>query len=323
MFDNLNNVKDDFDSARDEFIRRQGRRRPRVVLFIKLIAEFVRDMNDDNVGLYAAQAAFYSLLSAVPFLMLIIHCLKFFINVDTTLLVNTVRSTFPVPISTYINGVLLEVFSRSESIALLSATLVTAVWISSKGIMAIYMGLNSIYGYTKNPNWIAARFVSVFYDVVFIVVIVGSIVCLVFGNTVLHLFRDYLSGFTVVWYAFEVIFRMKYIIFFVLFILAFTGIYSFLPQKKVKFLSQVPGATAIAVGWMGFSYIFSLYITYFSRYSLLYGSLTAIVFLMLWIFFCIYMLLIGAEINTHIQSGYFGRMHKILFGKRHKNKKSS
>ena len=322
MIDNFKgNMRDSIDSARGNFIRRQGKRMPRLTLFIKMIKEFLTDMIEDNVGLYAAQSALFTMLSAVPFLMIVILCLKYFINVDVTAMAETVRRTFPRPVSTYVYGIVSEVFMRTETTALLSATLVTAVWTSSRGIMAIYMGLNNIYGYTKTTNWLAARITALFYDILFIVVIVASIVCLVFGNTLLQLFREYLNNYFVVHYAIAAVFELKYLIFFVLFILAFAGLYRFLPQKKLRFRSQLPGAVATAVGWIGFSYFFSVYITYFSKYSLLYGSLTAIIIMMLWIFFCIYMLLIGAEINKHVQNGYFRKMRLVLSGAKYKNLK--
>ncbi len=322
MLDNFkDNMLDSLDSARGSFIRRQGKKMPRITLFIKMVVEFLTDMADDNVGLYAAQSALFTVLSAVPFLMLVILCLKYFINVDLTALAETIRRAFPKPVSTYMYGIVSEVFMRSETTALFSATLVTALWTSSRGIMSIYVGLNNIYGCNRTTNWFAARITALIYDILFIVVIVASIACLVFGNTLLHLFRDHLSDFFVVHYAFEAVFKMKYLIFFVLFILAFAGLYSFLPQKKMRFRSQLPGAVATAVGWIGFSYGFSVYITYFSKYSLLYGSLTAIVFMMLWIFFCIYLLLVGAEINKHIKNGYFRKMRRILSGTQYKNLK--
>jgi membrane protein len=315
--DNVGTVKGNLDSVRDDFIREQGKKRSRIVLLFKLLYEFVMDMNSDSVGLYAAQSAFFSMLSAVPFFMIIVLCLKYVISVDTTTLVSAVKSTFPIPVSTYISGIVSEIFMRSESTALISATLITALWTSSRGIMAIYMGLNNIYGYTKKSNWLYARITALFYDILFIAVIVASVICLVLGNTILQLFGDnILAGYTL-----KMIFKLKYLIFFVLFVLAFAGLYCCLPQKKPKFLSQLPGAVTTAVGWVVFSYGFSVYIKYFSRYSLLYGSLTAIIFLMLWIFFCLYMLLIGAEVNIHKERGYFRRVSRVIFGKHRKKSK--
>lgn len=315
------NMIDNLDSARESFVLKQRRKRPRLVLIIKLGKDFADDMTEDNVGLYAAQSAFFTMLSAVPFLMLVILCLKYFISVDVSALETAVSAAFPAPVSTYVRGIVGEIFARSESTALFSATLVTAVWTSSRGIMSIYMGLNSILGSRRGTNWFAARFASLFYDVLFIAVIVATVVCLVFGNTLLGLANDRFGDIFVAHYVLEAIFKLKYPIFLFLFILAFAALYSFLPQEKPNFRSQLPGAVMTAVGWLGFSYVFSIYIEYFSKYSLLYGSLTAIVFMMLWIFFCIYMLLIGAEVNKHVKSGFFKHARRVITGREYKNLK--
>ena len=82
-----------------------------------------------------------------------------------------------------------------------------------------------------------------------------------------------------------------------LMILFFSLLYSTIPQKKLSFFSVLPGSILSATGWIGFSYLFSFYIDNFSNYSATYGSLTAIVLSMLWLYACMYIVFIGAEIN--------------------------
>ncbi|MCH5211712.1 MAG: YihY/virulence factor BrkB family protein [Oscillospiraceae bacterium] len=278
-----------------------------------MLIRFVDDMRKDYVGQYAAQAAFFTMLSAVPFLMLVILCLKYFVNVDVNAVTNTIEAAFPLQVSIYISQIITEVFYRSESMALLSITVITALWSSSRGTMSIYCGINQIYGYVRMYNWFAARLASLFYNIVFLAVLIGSIIVLVFGNSLMSFISP---ENVVIYYPLRLILTLKFPIFFVLFVLAFTAIYTLLPQRKIRFRSQIIGAVTTAVGWMVFSYLFSVYIEQFSRFSVLYGSLTAIVLLMLWMYFCMYMLLIGAEINKHIENGFFRRVGKNVFSKK-------
>ena len=79
----------------------------------------------------------------------------------------------------------------------------------------------------------------------------------------------------------------------------FWGIYTFVPEKRLKAAKQIPGALFSALGWMIFSLGFSIY---FNRiggrgYSYMYGSLAAIVILLLWLYFCMCILFMGAELN--------------------------
>lgn len=299
----INNIKDNIDSAKDSFLRKQVQKHPRLAVFINMVFGFVQDMSKDNVGLYAAQSAFFAVLSAVPFLMLVILCAKYFVDVNIVAVTDPIRKAFPAPVSTYIVGIIAEVFYRSQSTALLSATVITTLWTSSRGTMAVYTGFNRIFGYVKRRNWLFSRIASFFYNLMLIAVIVATVVVLVFGNAILTFFDE---EYILAHYIIMVVFELKFPIFFVVFVLGFAAMYTYLPQRKTKYRSQLPGAVATAAGWLGFSYLFSLYIMYFSKYSYLYGSLAAIVLLMLWVYFCVYMLLIGAEINKHIENGYFG-----------------
>ena len=63
---------------------------------------------------------------------------------------------------------------------------------------------------------------------------------------------------------------------------------------------QVPGAVIASIGWIIISKIFSIYLSLFKGFSIMYGSLTTIILIMMWVYLCIYIILIGAEINNYI-----------------------
>ena len=74
--------------------------------------------------------------------------------------------------------------------------------------------------------------------------------------------------------------------------------YKYVPNHKVNLISQIPGAVFAAVTWYVLSYIFSIYLNIFTSFSVIYGSLTSIILLMIWVYWCMYAILIGAEINA-------------------------
>lgn len=288
--------------------------------FASFIKEFIDDIFEDNVGVYAAQATFFIVLSAVPFIMLLVLCLKYVIDVDLQALVTTLDRMLPRQLSVFVADILSEVFYRTQSTAVFSAAFITLLWSSSKGTMAIYCGLNQIYGTTKDQSWIRMRLLSFFYNILLIIMFVASIVVLLFGNSIMHLISE---EFILAHYIFNLLIEFRTLIFFVLFILAFAALFTFLPQKKNKYRGQLWGAAITAVGWLLASYWISIYITYFPGVSYIYGSLTAVMLLMLWLFFCIYILLIGAEINKHIENGYFWRIGMRILRIRVKKRKKS
>ncbi|HIU47977.1 MAG TPA: YihY/virulence factor BrkB family protein, partial [Candidatus Avimonoglobus intestinipullorum] len=74
-------------------------------------------------------------------------------------------------------------------------------------------------------------------------------------------------------------------------------VYKTFSGKKMPYKRHLPGAVFTTAGWMVFSFLFSIYIENFANYSYIYGSLTAIVLMMLWLYSCMIILLFGAELN--------------------------
>ena len=123
----------------------------------------------------------------------------------------------------------------------------------------------------------------------------------------LQLLNDLISpglDYTVLHFASLMNFRFLFV--WAVLILLFGLIYTYIPDTKLKFTEQVPGACFAAVVWSVFSWGFSMYVSYGNGYSI-YGSLTIIVIIMLWMYFCMYIILIGAYLNR-----YFRPVNRVL-----------
>lgn len=85
-------------------------------------------------------------------------------------------------------------------------------------------------------------------------------------------------------------------------VLSFDVIFTALPNKKLHLKHQLPGAILCAFAWYVFSFGLSIYVNYFHGFSM-YGSLTTIALVMLWLYICMYILMISAEFNV-VLSGW-------------------
>ena len=81
---------------------------------------------------------------------------------------------------------------------------------------------------------------------------------------------------------------------------------------SVRIRQQMPGAAFSAVAWLVISRVVVIYIDYFPNLSLMYGSLAGIVIAMLWLYFCMYSIFIGAVINYLLSEGYLTQVKKML-----------
>lgn len=267
----------------------------------KKIFEFVMLLTGDQVSVYAAQASFFLIISAIPFLMLVFTLMKLFIDVDLTYITHLISAFAPSEVSRFLNTIIVELFGKTASVSVISVTAVSTLWLSSKGVLALYTGLNNVY-HSENKNYIQSRLISVVYTLVFIVALILTIVFFGFSNRLEALASGHSAFLTTLVNFFL---RSKILIFMIYLTLIFALFYKFLPKRDNRFKSQLPGAAFSAVGWMVFSYIYSIYIENFSNYSYVYGSITAIVFLMLWLYFCMNIFLYGAQINKMCESGFF------------------
>ncbi len=96
--------------------------------------------------------------------------------------------------------------------------------------------------------------------------------------------------------------NLRFIIIWLLLTLYLSLAYTFLPNKKLKFRKQIPGAFISAVCCSAFSWGFSLYVEYFGAFNV-YGSLSTMILIMFWMYTCMYMSLIGACINFCMNNG--------------------
>ena len=280
----------------------------------RLIRAFTRKLSDDSISAFAAQAAFFTILSVFPFLMFLLSLLNY-LPFSVTELKDFILSVFPSIISTVITDILSEVSTQTPG-TVLSVTALAALWSASRGALALVRGINAVYGHKQHRNYLRLRIISALYTLVFAILLVISLLLLVFGNQVYRLIMSHipLLGDT----AFFIL-SLRPIIILSLLTGFFLLFYMVIPSRRIKFLHAFPGAVLSAGGWLLFSFLFSFYIDHMGRFSRLYGSLTAIAVCMLWLYFCMYILFIGAEINMILSHPRIARATRLFFKKRKKS----
>jgi len=266
--------------------------------FIRLIKDMNEKIKESHLSAYAAQSAYFIILSAVPFVMFLLTILNF-INFDADGLIVSIVGAAPSETSDILLNIL-EGINVNSSGAILSFSIIALLWSAGKGVMAITKGLNSVYGIPETRHYVILRLVSTFYTLMFAVIIIFTLAFLVFGNkiylwicTVLP-FLDNVAAFII---------SARTILSLLILTIFFVFLYKFLPNRKCTLKRQLPGAIFTASGWMISSYIFSIYVDYSPGLSYMYGSLTGLIILMLWLYFCMNLLFLGAEINYLLYPG--------------------
>ena len=253
--------------------------------------------SSDEMTVYAAQASFFIIIAAFPFIMLMITVVQVVPNLTRAELLDILLSLVPEGYKSVAFRVLNDLSLNSPA-TMISVTAVTALWSSSRGMMSIARGLNRIHGESDERWYIVRRLIWAGYTIVFILVCVVALGLLVFGTSIQNFLVarvPVLAGIT------QHIISFRTLLALALFMLGFAGIYTYVPARKLTLRSQIPGAVFATAGWILFSLAFSLYFRLFGKYnfSYMYGSLGAVVLLMLWLYGCICVLFFGAEINDY------------------------
>jgi membrane protein len=251
-------------------------------------------VTNHHLSAYAAQATFFTLLSFFPFIMSIINLVQF-IPVSQTDITNTILSAIPDAFEAYVEPLISETLESSNGTGLSISILVT-LWCASKGVMSVKNGFNTITDYRKSTNYFVVRIVSTLYTLFFAFALIFLVTVLVFGNRILHGLLQHNEVFADIALYFG---TFRVIVVICVLLLFFLVFYRFLPDLKKSLLHCMPGALFSTFGWILISLAFSIYIDNFNNFSVMYGSLTGIILTLLWLYFCMFILFIGSELNSY------------------------
>lgn len=255
------------------------------------VQTILQRFEEHRLNAAAAHAAFFIILSFIPCIILFFSLLQF-TSIEKVDILILVQNIVPRSMLTFITGIIGEAYQKTASTISLSA--LAALWSAGKGMMALTQGLQWIAGIKETRNYFAVRMRAAVYTLILMMSIIVFLLLGVFGDSLMRIIS---MKFPIAVYVINMIMDVKNLFLFLFAIVIFSLIYRFMPGNLMKIMHHMPGALLTAFGWLGFSYAFSIYVDEFSGFSNMYGSLTTIIFLMLWLYFGMYITLIGAEFN--------------------------
>ena len=249
----------------------------------------------DHTGAYAAMSAFFFVLSLIPIILLLLTLVQYtpLTKIDV---MSAVANVVPESITPAILAIVNQVYNQSA--AVIPITVIVAMWSAGRGVLAVTAGLNCIYKSQETRNYLYLRIRATFYTVSFIVVIVVTLVVLGFGNSISLFVEEHIP---IASHVTQFLIEIRTITIFLGLIVFSLCIYKFLPNRKDRLFAQLPGAVFTAVGWLFTSFFVSKYMEIFKGFEDMYGSLTTIVLIMLWLYFSMYIMLLGGKVNMYFQ----------------------
>ena len=260
------------------------------------LQNLTENMKRDHISESAAQCSYYTILSFIPFVILLITLIQY-TGIAPQTLFDVISKVIPSSMSEMVLGIVQEVYSKS--LGTISISIIFTLWSAGKGFYALTAGLQTVYQ-TKSKkitSYIYLRVKVLLETILFIIMIVMGLIILVFGNGAIDIIKENfgaLENYNLI----SSIMTQLGVIFatFVVFLL----LYKFMPKHRVSIKSQVYGALFGAISLNIISFVFSRYLTIFKGFSITYGSLTTLMLVMMWTYSCFYTVFLGAELNKFI-----------------------
>jgi len=273
---------------------------------------WARTEADEVLG-RSAQLSYYFLLALFPLLLFLITLFGYFNSAGTGLrhqLISYLGDVMPSLALQLIVKTIDEV-TNARGGGKLSFGLLVALWTASSGMNAIGQALNVAYDVRETRRWWRLRLLSMGLTVALAILIISALLIVLYGGQL----GDFLAAFIDEGHAFSLAWRiLQYPIALAFVFIAFSLIYRFAPnlgaKRRGKHLPASdyrrrwisPGVVVAVILWLLVSLGFRLYLHFFNSYSATYGSLGALIIMMLWFYLTGAAILLGGEINCEWES---------------------
>ena len=244
------------------------------IAIVRMVQGVMGINKDNQLSAFAAQAAFFLLLSFFPFAMMLLIGIRF-LPVTQAEFVALIEEIIPGDMANMLSYMVDEIYSAQVGMTMIISAIV-AIWSAAKGTMAIERGLNFMDRTKDTKNYILRRLTNALYTLIFCVMLIALAGVYVLGNTIME---DILAKTNWVDYSEKVFFYSRLLTAPVLVFAVILLIYCRLPDNHLRLKTAIPGAVFTTVCWVLLSAAFSSYLTYFGINTYM------------------YILLLGAELN--------------------------
>jgi len=251
----------------------------------------------DNIGAYAAQTAYFMIVSAIPILMLLVWIAGYVPSINSYMN-DLIYEVLPEDFTPYVTKVIRMV--TKASVGALVTSIIMAIWSSGKAFQNLMVGLNQVNKIEETRGWVGRRLRAIFYTMVLISVIVVIMLMLVFTQKLQGYAKTH-YGLLAYVFGIRPLFRGIFV--FIFLVVVFTSLFTVLPNKKISFFSQLPGGIICAISWYVFSLFMAVWVGIFKGFSM-YGALAIMMVFMFWLYFCMYFMLMSAEANVFFHDAF-------------------
>jgi membrane protein len=239
----------------------------------------------------AGSISFSFFMAFFPFVLFVLNLIPFFpIENFDQIFLDLIESLIPKESSNFFHEIFIDINSKKRT-GLLSTTLFLSIILIGNGVNSIFSGFSDSYHIEFSRNFIKQYLYAVMVGLILVLVVLFA--------TIFSIFFDFLITKNIVIISF-IFFLLKYVFLILIALVSFSSLYFFgtIQGRNLKFFS--PGSVMTTLLLLLSTYFFGVYIDNFSNYNELYGSIGAVIIMMLFIWVNSISLLLGFELNVVI-----------------------
>lgn len=269
--------------------------------WLELVRRTWRQFQQDRILDQSAKLAFYFMLSIFPLLLFLITLLGLLLQSSPDFqaeLQKYLAAVIPSSASGLVAKTLEEITTSSGG-GQLSLALFFTLWTASRCVVAIMGGLNIAYGVEDPRPWWKKNLVALGLTLVLLVLIAAALFAMVYGSRYGATIGNEIGASVVMGWVWRI---LTWVLPLMFVLLAFNMLYLYAPNvKHRRWRWLMPGTVVGVVLWLAGSFGFQLYLSYFDRYTVTYGSIGAIIILLLWFYLSAIAFLVGGEVNSELK----------------------
>jgi len=268
----------------------------------RLVTLVVRKVGKDELSIRSGALSYYFFLSLFPMILFLVSLAGIFAGQGTQLrehIISGLRNLAPGSASDLVSRVVARTINSSSPFKL-AIGLVGALWAASNGMSAIAASLNVVHEKHESRPWWKQGLTVVALTMALGALLVVALILVLYGGKL----GQVITGGSALGGVFRGAWDVAHwAISLAAMFLAYSLVYYYAPDvKERKWHWITPGAAVGIALWMLASYGFRVYLHFFNSYSATYGSLGAVIILMLWLYITGFALLIGDVLNWVIES---------------------
>lgn len=261
----------------------------------KHIKQLNQRLKTHQIAAFAGQMAYFFVLSFFPLVIFIVSIVSK-LNINYSFAAAYLHNIVPDNIQNMIFSFIHETV-HVEGNTLLSISGIAMLYASSRSVSALQRAVNTSYGVEETRNFIFLKLIGMFYTLMFTLMIVLSItIPSLVGSILSSIMKALDISLEIPWIG--LLGLIRNLVLFSTFAVVITSIYTLLPNKKMHLLDIYPGALFAIIGSILGNFVFTKMVIGLTDYSILYGSLSAMIAFMIWVYFLGLVIIIGAEINA-------------------------